>query len=60
MLSMDIVVEKFLEIGASDLFVLARGLQDPSYNEVWETYSSLSIGLGKQIIQILLIAGILE
>ena len=31
LLSMDIVVERFLEIGASDLLVLTRQLQDPSY-----------------------------
>jgi hypothetical protein len=46
LLSMDIVVETFLEIGVSDLLVSA--LQDPLYMEVWEMYVSSSIGLGKQ------------
>ncbi len=32
----------------------------PSFNEVWETYSYLSSGLGKQIIQMSLIIGFLE
>ncbi len=48
LLSMDIVVETFLEIGVSDLLVLTWHLQDPLYLELWETYLSLSIGLGKQ------------
>ncbi len=60
LLSIDTSIEGFLEIGASDLFVSTWRLQEPSYKEVWETYSSLSIGLGKQIIQILLIVGFLE
>jgi hypothetical protein len=55
---MDIVVERFLEIGASDLLVLTRGLQDLSYTDVRETYSSLSIGLGQGNIMILMIVGI--
>ncbi len=41
LLSLDIVVERFLEISASDLLVSTQWLQDPSYEEVWETYSSL-------------------
>ncbi len=48
LLSMDIVVETFLEIGVSDLLVSTQCLQDPLYMEVRETYLSLSIGLGKQ------------
>ena len=48
LLSMDIVVETFLEIGVSDLLVLTWHLQDPLYLELWETYLSLSIGPGKQ------------
>ena len=48
LLSMDIVVETFLEIGESDLLVSIRCWQDPLYLELWETYLSLSIGLGKQ------------
>jgi hypothetical protein len=34
LLSMDIVVETFLEIGVSDLLVLTQRLQDPLYMEV--------------------------
>ncbi len=34
LLSMDIVVERFLEIGASNLLVSTRQLQDPLYAEV--------------------------
>jgi hypothetical protein len=34
LLSMDIVGERFLEIGASDLFVSTQWLQDPLYTEV--------------------------
>ncbi len=64
LLSMDIVVESFLEIGTSDLLVWTCRLQDPLYMEVWETYSSLSIGLGKQNItishHILLIMSVVE
>jgi hypothetical protein len=48
LLSMVIVVETCLEIGVSDLLVSTQHLQDPLYMEVWETYLSLSIGLGKQ------------
>ncbi len=48
LLSMDIGVETFLEIGVSDLLVLTQHLQDLLHMEVWETYLSLSIGLGKQ------------
>ncbi len=52
LLSMDIVVETFSKIGVSDLLVSTWHLQDPLYMEVWETYLSLSIGLGKQIFMI--------
>ncbi len=48
LLSMDIMVETFLEIGVWDLVVLIWRLQDPLYMEASETYLSLSIGLGKQ------------
>jgi hypothetical protein len=34
LLSMDIMVETFLEIGVSDLLVSTRRLQDPLYMEV--------------------------
>ena len=34
LLSMDIVVEKFLEIGVSDLLVSTHRLQDPLYLEL--------------------------
>jgi hypothetical protein len=34
LLSMDIVVETFLEIGVSDLLVSTQRLQDPLYMEV--------------------------
>jgi hypothetical protein len=34
LLSMDIAVERFLEIGASDLLVSTQQLQDPLYTEV--------------------------
>jgi hypothetical protein len=34
LLSMDIVVETFLEIGVSDLLVSTRRLQDPLYMEL--------------------------
>ncbi len=37
LLSMDILVETFLEIGVSDLLVSTQCLQDPLYMEVWET-----------------------
>ncbi len=47
LLSMDVVVETYLEIGTSDSLVSTCHLQDPLYMEVWETYLSLSIGLGK-------------
>ncbi len=57
LLSMGTSNVRFLEKGASDLFVLTWRLQDLLYREVWKTYSSFSIGLGKQIIQISLIVG---
>ncbi len=60
LISMETSVERFVEIGAPDLFVSTQWLQDSSYNKVWETYSSLSIGLEKWIIQILLFIGILD
>ncbi len=47
LLSIDIVVETFLEIGVSDLLVSTQCLQDPLYMELCKTYLSLSIGLGK-------------
>ncbi len=52
LLSMDIMVETFLEISVSDLLVLTQRLQDPLYLELWETYLSLSIGLGKGYLMI--------
>ncbi len=47
MFSMDTSVEDYLEMSVLGLLVWTQQLQDPSHREAWETYLSLSIGLGK-------------